>query len=471
MNRRAAMECLETRQMLSAVPLEAKIKVAMLTDTNGDALNSSRVTVRFSENITLADASLFRLFGYSINPTSKTGTAQQKTTITMLNVRAGDDGNKIVFETDRRVRKGARIFFYNGAIKNASDSTNIGEQTARLPKGLNKERFTLASRTFEPTQLSYFNKSIFSSAPNVKTTPTQPSGSSVRSALVSFLDKKITLGIIDETDKTSALSRFDDSATASLVPSANLRAAIVSLMGTVGEPAIASLLDGQNQTGKNYTVIDFSATEVSGSAQVAESILNPQTGRLRTLYKSSFQGESFINLSANIAHEALHQDGVEIDGQNEELFANVVETLVYAQQLLVDSTPAKAGTQLATSQNLLLLSMLNSGLALYPRVGLYDAPLLGGQNVFNGGKAIAGGDYTSFENYVRRSYAARNFADNETPANNLALAMQNQICARTDTNNFNFRPSRLEFFDNSQQVITDKAAVQLAAILKLQVQL
>ena len=472
MRKISTFEKLESRQLLSAVPIGPKIKVAMVTDVDGNPVNSSRLTVKFSENITIADTSKMRIFGYGINPTSGSGVAQQKITINVTTVEAGADGNKVIVTTDRRVRKNAKITFYNGFVKNTADSTDTGDVFTNLPKGLNKERYTLACRAFEPTDLKYFNKTTFAAAPNLKTTPTQPSANSVRAALVTFLGKKVAAGTIDAAESAATLAKFDDATNTAVVPSANLRAAIVSLVGTVGEPAIASLLEGQNATGKKYTVIDFSATEISNNATVSETILNDATGRLRTLYKSSYQGESFITLSANIAHEALHQDGAQIDGQNEEIFANVVETLVYAEQLAIDPTPAKAGTQMATTQNTLLLAMLNSGTALFPRVGVYDAPIIGGQNVFSGGiTPTTGGEYTSFENYVRRSYAARSFLDNETPANALALQMQNTICARADANNFNFRKSRLDFFDASQQVITDRLAVRMAAALKLQVQL
>jgi len=458
--------------MLSAVPIGPKIKVAMLTDVNGAALNSSRLTVKFSESITLADTSKIRLFGYGINPTSGSGTAQQKITINVTSVEAGADGNKVVFTTDRRVRKNAKLTFYSGFVTNTADSTNTGDLLTNLPKGLNKERYTLACRAFEPTNLKYFNKNQYDAATNVTATNTSPSENSVRTALSANFDKKVTAGTIAAADKTAGLALFDDTTNKSTVPNANLRAAIVSLYGTIGETAIPHLLGTSNVTGKRYSVIDFSDSEVSSSALVAETIINPDNSRLRTLIKSSFKGESFLSLSATMAHEAVHQDtgALVVDGISEEMFANTIETMVWAQQLLIDKAPADDHTQLTTSQNALLLAMLNSGKALYPRVGVYDAPLLGGQNVFNGGDAVAGGDYTSYENYVRRIYAARNFSDIETPAPPLALTMQNEICARTDTNLFNFRTTRTDFFDNSQQIITDKAAVQLAAALKLQVQ-
>lgn len=465
---RPAFESLEQRQLLSAIPLENKIIVGMITDEQGRHVNSSRVIVRFSENITLADPTKFRMFGYAANPTSASPTAQQKITINLLNIREHPDGNKIQFETDRRVRKGARFFMYDGAIKNASDGSNIGEKLVLLPKGLNKERFTLASRVFRPTDLSYFNSATFADAPAVIPASVPPSESSVAGELNDFLDARIAVGSITETQKQQALARFNDNVVKQLVPAANLRAAIVSLVGTVGESAIPALLDGQNDTGKRYTIIDFS-NEVSPSAVVAETKVN-DAGRLRTLIKPSFAGEPFQALSAIMAHEALHQDIT--NSQNEELFANVVETLVYAQQVLIDPSIASTGTQLVTTMNGMLLAMLNSGSALYPRVGVLSAPLLGGiGSVFHGGTPAgdAGGVYNSFENYVRRIYAARNFGGGDTPAPTLARTMQNAITGRADSVNFNFSQERIELFDNSQQVITDRNAVQLARILKLQI--
>lgn len=472
---RPAVEALERRELLAAVPLESKIKVAMLTDeTTGAPLNSSRVTVRFSEGIELADPTKFRMFGYAINPVSASGVAQQKVTIKLLNVREGSDGNKIVFETDRRVRKGAQFFIYDGAITNTADGQSIGDQTVRLPKGLNKERYTLACRVWTPTNLAFFNKQQFANAPNPTPTPNAPSGSAVLTDLTAFLDAKVAAGQITSAQRESALNLYNNTTVQSIVPSANLRAALVSLVGTVGEGAIDSMLTADNASGQPFTVIDFS-DEVSSSAPIAETKGNPTSGRLRTLLKTSFRGEPFQALGAILAHEALHQDAVASassalpNGQNEEIFANVVETLVYAQQILVAPSVAARGTQLVTLQNGQVLAMLNSGTALFPRVGVLDAPLLGGQNVFNGGVTVSDGAYTSFENWIRRTYAARNFGGGDTPASKLARTMQNAITVRNDTSNFNFSQQRITFFDNSQVVISDRAAVQLAAVLKLQV--
>lgn len=468
---RSLVERLESRQMLSAVPLGSKIKVSMITDSQGNPVNSSRITVRFSENIDLVDTAQFRLFGYAVNPASGSGTAQQKVTINITSVTQSTD-NTLVLETDRRVRKNAKLTIYDGAITNA-DASATGELSTNLPKGLNKERFTLACRAWKPTNLVYFSKTQYEDAANLTATPSQPSTNTVTTNLTAFLDKKVAAGIITADEKTAALAKFNDTTIKSLIPSANLRAALVSLVGTVAEGAIDAYTTTGNVTGKKFTIIDYSS-EVSGSAVVSETKGNPTTGRLRTLYKTSFQGESFIALSANLAHEAVHQDIVGStedlpDGQNEEIFANTIDTIVWAEQLLVDSAPANDHTQLTTALNANLLAMLNSGTALFPRVGVYDAPHIGSQNIFPGGDSVAGGDYTSFEDYIRRTYAARGFADTDTTGNAYSRTVQNNITARTDTAAFNFSDSRITFYDNSQQIISDKNAVKLAAILDLQV--
>lgn len=475
MSARVTLESLERRELLAAVPIQPKIKVAMLTDTNGNALNSSRITVRFSENITLLDASKFRMFGYAINPASGSGTAQQKVTINLTSVTEGADGNKIVFETDRRVRKGARLFIYDGALANTSDSSPVAEQSTTLPKGLNKERYTLACRAFGPTNLSFFNSTVFAGAPAVTPTPSQPAAGTVLTNLTAFLDAKVAAGVIDAAKKQSALDTYNSANAQSIVPSANLRAAIVSLVGTVAEPSINSMLTSNNVTGKAFTVVDFSATEVSASAVVAETKNNPTTGRLRTLFKSIFQGESFQALSAIITLESLRQDVSSTtnlpDGLQEDIFVNTAATMVWAQQLLVDKTLAAAGTQLVTDLNARLLALLNSGKALFPRVGLLNAPILGGQDVFvNGVNPTDGqGAYTSFENYIRRIYAARNLADVDTAANPLARDIQNNINGTNLQTVGTFSNARLSTLDGNQQIITDRNAVTLAAILKLQV--
>ena len=76
---------------------------------------------------------------------------------------------------------------FDGAITNTSDGTNIGEQQVLLPKGLNKERFTLACRAFKPTQLKFFDPADYAGAGALNSTPNLPSTGSVTTALTAFI--------------------------------------------------------------------------------------------------------------------------------------------------------------------------------------------------------------------------------------------------------------------------------------------
>jgi len=457
---------------MSAVPLAAKIQVAMATDAQGNALNQSRVTVRFSENINLVDPTAFRMFGYRILTETGTGNAQAKTTINITSVVAGADGNKIVITTDRRIRKNAHLTIFDGGVTNASDSTSIGRQDVLIPKGLNKERFTLACRAFTPTQLKFFDPALFPGAAALNTTPTEPSTNTVTTQLTAYLDKEVASGFITAAQKTAALAVYNDATVTSEVPAPNMRAALASLTGTIADGAIAQFTTNANVTGKPFTVIDFS-TEVSSSAVIAETTGNVVTKRIRTLFKTSYKGENFLALAPFLAHEAVHQDVVGADPTlpdsiHEEEFANAIETYVWAQELTQDPTPASAHTELSTHLNADLLAMLNSGLALFPRVGTHTGPINGGNAMPHSSPNIQGTTpFLSFEDYVTRQYQARNFSNTDTPANPYALQVSNNITGRSDSATFTFSQSRIDFFDNSQQVIGDRNAVALAHDLRL----
>ncbi len=458
---------------MSAVPLASKIKVAMLVDGSGNALDSSRVTIQFSEGITLVDPTKLRLFGYGLVTATGTGLAQQKITIKITSAVAGADGNKIVLTTDRRVRKGANFSVADGGITNASDGTSIGAQTALLPKGLNKERFTLACRSFVPTQFQFFDPSLFPSGTALSPTPSVPTESSVTTQLTAYLTAEVADGIITSAQMTQALGVYNSTSITSEFPSPNIRAGLASLVGTFAEGAIDSYTTSDNASGKPFTVVDFSS-EVSNAATIAETTGNVVTKRIRTLFKNSYKGENFLALAPILAHEAVRQDMVGADpnlpdGINESEVAVSFETLLWSQELLVTAAPASAHTALSTHLNEDLLSMLNSGLALYPRVGELNAPLLSGNALPKSDPTDAMGVYTSFENYIRRTYTARGFMDVETPGNAYAQTAINKITGGSLSGTYTFSSSLITALDNSQQIIGDKAAVALAHILRLDI--
>jgi hypothetical protein len=456
-------ESLERREFLSANPIAAKIKVKNLFDGNGVSINQSLVTVPFDQKIKILDASKIQVRGYALNPI--TG-HQKKLVIHTSSIVLGGDSQSIVINTDRLMRKnGGKILINAGALA-ALDNSPVAEQSVSSPQGQNKERFTLASRSFQLENIDYFAPSLFSGASASIDESTPLIESDVTTALTAFLDKKVAMSIITQAQEDAALARYNDNATKALIPDANLRAALVSLTGTVAEQAIAAYLDGANATNKIAAGITFD-DNIAGTADVAQTLIT-HTNRLSTMFRTKFSGEPFQALSARIAHEILRQDGPMHDGLQEDIAVNAVSTLVWAQQLLVDRGPAAVRSDLVRANNDRLLAMLQSGKALFPRVGIFNGAILNASDgVFPGADSQSGGVFTSFENYLRRTYQNIGISNVDTAGNVSWTAFYQAITGKTSTPTFD--TNALNDLDNSQQIITDKNAITLAGILRLNV--
>ena len=262
------------------------------------------------------------------------------------------------------------------------------------PKGQKTRRFTLACRAFLPTRHNLFSKDLFADASDPIDASTHVSATTVSTNFQAFyVDKKVAAGLITQATEDKAIKRFNNTTVKAIIPDANLRAGLLSLYGTIGEPAISAMLDGTNLTGKSQTIIDFS-TDVAANAEVAETLVL-DNGRLATLQSRPATPASLPGAGHKLAHEGIHQD--KDNNQNEEIVANTIETMVYAQQLTVDSSIANAGTTLIKSDNDKLLAMLDSGKASLPHVGILDGSLKNNtKGVFAGSAAISGGSYVSF---------------------------------------------------------------------------
>jgi hypothetical protein len=216
-----------------------------------------------------------------------------------------------------------------------------------------------------PRNLNFFDPTLFTGASALTATPSEPSVNTVTTQLTNYLTAEVNAGTITSDQETAALNVYNDAAVKSEFPAPNMRAALASLTGTVADGAIDQYTTTANVTGKPFTVVDFSS-EVSNSAVIAETKGTPSTGRLRTLFKTQYEGESFLTLAPFLAHEMVHQDLVGgtpdlQDGIDEEEFAVTVETMVWSQELLVDPTQASNHTALSAHLNEDLLAMLNSG--------------------------------------------------------------------------------------------------------------
>jgi hypothetical protein len=281
----------------------------------------------------------------------------------------------------------------------------------------------------------------------------------VRAQLDNFLGKKVTQGKISQAQKDAAMSRYDTSN--GIFPDPTLRAALFSLTGTFAEGAIASYLDGANLTGKPYLIVTFGSPEDS-TVPVAQTSFRDD-GRIRAIFKTEFRGESIQALSAWLAHESIHQDT--LTGLQEEIAGTIMETLVYAQQGMVDGAFMNSGTKLAALENEKLYAFLNSGRAIFPYVGLLNGPIINAAaGVFPGQKAPTDGQgvYTSWENFVKRGYQARGAVSTSTPTNPLWRAYYAAITGKQAPTNQVFNDALIADIDSFQGIVPTKDAIVLA---------
>jgi hypothetical protein len=479
-NASVAIENLEERKLMAAAPTIIAIKIAKRQDTDTTALNSNRITIGFSSAVRLGDVSKFSSFGYANNLADATGATQVKARVGLTITQPASNVIEII--TDRLIRKGSRMTVLTGGLADTKGNAIVYGDTNAITftTGQNKPRYTLSNRQFVATDLAYLDKDVFASAPTATTASTTPVAATVRAALVAFLNKKLTTTIgtkITQAQYNFALTTYDATATAAIFPNANMRAALVSLVGTVAEPAINSYLTKGNASTKPYTLVNFGT--VSNGTPVGETSLSPG-GRLSLIVNSVFAGEPFQVVSATLAHEALHQDAANNvngdlpSGQDEEIVANAVETVVWAQQLLVDAAPAANASKLVVRTNTRLLALLNSGDKLFPYGGIFAAPSLNNQgNVFVGGKANPGGftgstNVPSFENWIRREYITRGFASGASPTSAVGQAILKNIVGTTGT--FTSFGADVEgYLDTRNAILTDITYIRLAQILKLKI--
>jgi hypothetical protein len=458
------VERLEDRKYMAAIANPSKMKL-INASSNGISTNQSVITIPFSEELILADVSKIRVRGYVINTL---GGGQVKKVINIVPGSARVvDGDKRYFQftTDRLMRKGGKIYFDPGSLKNLADGQNIPTQVIQSTKGQNKERFTLANRAFKPTDLSFFNPTTYSGAPAPTTANSTVDQPTALAALTLLLDKKVAAGQITAAQKTTALTQFNGTAANTIVPDHNLRAALISLTGTIAEAAIPTILNGNNLSGKPYLKVEFATPRPS--AIIADTDIT-LTGKLRIRVKPEFAGESFIALSAILAHETLHQDdGTGDNGVFEETIASAIETVVYAQQLDLDNSVANDGTTLVVDQNVKLLAMLNSGRQLFPIVGLQQGPNLNDdQGIFRDGIVPAGGAYASFEDFTKRGYIARGSPVTNSVGNDTLRVYIEHFNDAIPSSQFN--QTVIDQLDrNLYPVLTNPMAVRLAKALKL----
>jgi hypothetical protein len=294
---------------------------------------------------------------------------------------------------------------------------------------------------FPPTDVSLFIPQVYSEAP-----PLVPAGqtandeATLRTQLRALLVKRFGSG---SAQVSQGLAKFDAASTKEIVPHPRLRAALVALKGTAGEPAINGTLNG------TYSKVFFGEPP-AGDANA--QVVFPDGQKPQIIFNNQFRYEDFRLLASTAAHEPLHRDPTAPN--KEELIANAIDSLVYGQFLLESPSVATSGTELARSKNTELMARLNTrdangNLRLFTSTG----------NIFPGG------------NFVPYFAAPWEPLGDSTPGN---AVLKGEVRNVVGPNvalpaTVDFDDETLILLDSTQNVFTDAQVVRLARILKLNV--
>ena len=481
------LESLESRQLMAATPLPSGIigiKVAKVS-VDGIAEDSDRITIGFQTAVRLGSTADFRSFGYSNDLTTTSGQKKETVGLTITQpVQTNGFNNVIQIVTDRLIRKGSRLFIYAGGLTTTKGAALVYDastaaNTITFTVGQNKPRYSLSNRAFFPTDDGYVSNAVYTNGTAGTTASTQPSAASIGTALQAFLQLKVSAGLITTAQMNTAMTEYSASSTIGIIPDANLRAALVSLVGTVASSAFSTYTTSANVTGKAWAIVTFSSS-ISASAPTAETKLN-SSGRLQTIVRNTLAGESFVALSAILAREAMHQANVSSnpstgaiqDSLTAEVIDNDVAMTVYSQQMLVEPSIAGNGTFLTNYLNTMLVALLNSGQKLFPYGGVGPAPLLNSPgNIFVGAVSDPGGfgsttPVVSFDDYIRRDFVHRGVTSDGIIASSpyAVTVLHNIVGTKTNVNELSTATETA--LDTSNTILTDVVYIDLAHDLKL----
>jgi hypothetical protein len=130
-------------------------------------------------------------------------------------------------------------------------------------------------------------------------------------------------------------------------------------------------LNGVNPSGAPFASVEFANT---GFAEAVATLRVDTSGQFRLIVAQDFDGEPPEQLIPVIFHETLHGGGT--NSRQEEVTANILDTICYGEVVLADPRVVEFGTELAVFNNVELVGLINSmGRAGGGQVGILSSPL------------------------------------------------------------------------------------------------
>jgi hypothetical protein len=433
------------------------IRVVNLPEADGTPDNKSQVSIPYTGNINIKDASKISITARMTEPVNKS------VNIPILSVtKDPKNPNQLIIKTGQQVPKGATIRIQTGALA-TNGGANIPGVTVGSPQGISQTDFNMTNRAFKPTNINLFTRTAF---PNATTAPVPAAGNYTEqqalNEVTNLYNKAVAAKKMTPTERTQRLNQFKSPQAKAIMPDPKLRAGLFSLAGTSASAAIDSVLTSNNQSGKQYASISYDST-LSEGAMISQGISD---GSRIIKVSPAFKGEPIEAIGANFAHEVMHQDNV--NGQQEEVLSETARAMVWSEQLIINPSLANKNTLAVRTNNTLSLALLNSGNNGYPKVGITSAPQIQTGATTPKSKVFVGGNenYISLDNYARTFAASAGLQDVNTAGNSYLTSFVSKVNKSNVSNNGFSRETR-DGIDKNQLALSNTDALNLSNILRL----
>jgi hypothetical protein len=330
------------------------------------------------------------------------------------------------------------------------------------------QRILATERPFEPANLDFFysfeHPAWLDAKPIDFVEGPALTEQETKEALREFLERRFPC---DPDRVKDGLTVFTDPIARMKAPEPAMRAALASLVGTVGEPAIPYVLARAPVSLMHFGVVLQRGTGLPSRSGIAYDLAD---GTRQIVLDRRFRFAPFASFAPLLFHEVLHT-GVDDDvaGLIEESVASALESLIYMEMLLTDpSLAAIPDERTRLNNNPMAVARLNSG-----PVGSSDLTLFvpGGTTNIN---PITVEPLTEFYEYYFVYSAPEGdaeFRERQTEGNILLQDVLARLAepGATPPADADFDQATAQFVDQNQGVLSAAELIAVACILQLDV--
>lgn len=329
-------------------------------DSDGAPLDRSSLLLTFTAPV-LAGVKPDALAAVTAAVNLESGIEQLKL-VPVLALRADPQDRRQVFvDLAGMLATGAAIDMPAGAIRTPGGK-DLAPFTVTLTTGTTPLAVALAVVSWAPA-----NPALFRAEGTVP-----PSGATDEPAVRAELEGRLRLRPgADATGVGRILARFDNDEVRQRIPDHRVRAGLLLLTGTSGEPAVDFILASANR--RNVPFQPLQVKDLSMHGAFAAVFYQPFTGKLQMVIDDAMALETLDNIAVVLAHEALHSS-LGGGSATEETLAMAASTRVYEELILFDPAIVATPTAFTRQLNLLLLALRNSGRFGYPGAGILPRP-------------------------------------------------------------------------------------------------